>query len=1457
MRIPLLRFTTSMSSSSINDSIDTMIGGQLPTWLTGSAIIHIRKLHQSLSQQQRVQHQVNALLNRITSLDAFAAPLLATALQAQHDLKLDVRLSQLRLKTHVRIPSYLAGVPYGSVPQTFEHSLLAAALHNFTFGETVSLEWLPGSALLDSEGQPIALLPQAFASLCRALDLGEQYQAHLKARLMPEGKAGKAIAALLEEGFRSRLEATVRLAALQASIDMRSYLQFLRVIARVPVVPSDPSGLLPVDLRVLGKLVRGAVVFEVRQDGNPGKPLEGVIAWIPDDPNGALSRHATWEAFYQSLGLRLRSPAYQQFFQRFISERDRAVFAQTLERLRTEGAIDSPMQLDCRQEAFTGPLFVHMRQIFLSTVLDDAQVLAMPTGQIDIKERNRRLQFYVSAGLDLLGLATFFVPGLGLGLLVISALQIADEVYEGYADWRLGDRQGALDHLFRVAENLALTAITAGAGVASEQLLERTAYVDDLVPLRNDNGQLRLADSALPGYAVEDRNLELGQRGGACASLCLRTHEATFQISEDPLTRALRIVHPQRARAYRPSLFDNGAGNWRHMLETPEQWQGDGLLLRRLGRPLAEVSDPTATAVLRCTGFNQERLRGLHLEHAKAPARLIDAVQRHDLHVQFPLLRDAAFEAHFNQQQPVSTPTEQILRRDFPGLTARCAREIIEQAGTALVEQMVAGQRVPLALAEQARWALRESRLDRACAGLEQAHAVNRDCETVALTLLDDWAPWPQTARVEVRAASPTGELRAQVGADDASELRLVVKTSEGYQAFDGPGVASDEAMPTDSLFQALLLHLDRQQTVLLGDAGRSAEHLAQALSIRAHAQRERIPEMLGMAPIGSGLRPPRRLGDGRLGYPLSGRGESSGQALRRGMRQLYPTFSEVQLQAYLDAVSARGESLWSHYLRLNQHLDSLREALDAWTHEPSGVVQRFRRRQVADRIRRCWRRKTRDAQGHYILKMEGLRPGPLPNLPPNVSFSHVSQLTLRDMALMDVSEDFLRRFDNLRTLDLRDNQLVTIPAGIDQMANLSQLNLSNNRIILDVEGSRRLATQNQLRTLMLDYNPIGMPPALAGMQLRSLALRSTGLTQMPMDLLRHPLLESIDLRDNRIVTLDDEALLLIERQPRRVALHDNPLDAATYARMLTIYSDNGFAPGVRLLHVEGGPFQRERWLADLEDDVRPWRFSQWEQLAAEPGSRDLFRFFADLADSHGYRGMTAEMKRRVWGIIEACVQNGEIREAVFQQAAGPRTCIDRFLLILSALEVRTWVVQRTSGLNAPLAESALLKLGRSLFRLDQVDRIAAEHIERARRVIPFGLPDDVEVYLAYRVGLAESLGLPGQSRYMYFRIDSGVSPAHLNRARGTVLIAETPGNLAASLAARDFWQQHLRATYADRFEALDAPFHERLVLLERQAEWIEEQSYLDQVKVVADERRAAEQQLILTLTRAAFLRHQ
>lgn len=173
------------------DSVDALIASRLPAWLTDSSAEHIGRLRSSLNQQQRSQHQLAALFAKITPLDTFAERALANGLQAQFQLSIDVRQAKLRRTSSAIIASVAPGGLGRTVQETREISLLAAALHNFAASETAPSGGLETAVLVDADDEALPLSVQSFMALCGSLDIGAQYQQHLRSVLPATGAAGK------------------------------------------------------------------------------------------------------------------------------------------------------------------------------------------------------------------------------------------------------------------------------------------------------------------------------------------------------------------------------------------------------------------------------------------------------------------------------------------------------------------------------------------------------------------------------------------------------------------------------------------------------------------------------------------------------------------------------------------------------------------------------------------------------------------------------------------------------------------------------------------------------------------------------------------------------------------------------------------------------------------------------------------------------------------------------------------------------------------------------------------------------------------------------------------------------------------------------------------------------------------------------------------------------------------
>ncbi|MGE8186729.1 NEL-type E3 ubiquitin ligase domain-containing protein [Pseudomonas sp. NPDC086278] len=630
-------------------------------------------------------------------------------------------------------------------------------------------------------------------------------------------------------------------------------------------------------------------------------------------------------------------------------------------------------------------------------------------------------------------------------------------------------------------------------------------------------------------------------------------------------------------------------------------------------------------------------------------------------------------------------------------------------------------------------------------------------------------------------------------------------------------------------------------------------------------------------------------------------------------IRRLYPGYDEFDVVEFLQTHGVASEA---ELTRLEGEYETLNRQLSAWSFSGGGARQRYVRAgqrqdfahltdryEAAERIRRCWRRQAPQrnaADGSPIGFELDLSRQTLDSVPDlEADFSHVGSLKLSGMGLSVSPEGFLWRFRGVRWLDLSNNQLTAIPPALGEMNGLTRLFLQRNRIRLTPETAELLAGRTTLRALSLSSNPLGMLPDFSRItDMRSLSLNNVGVDTWPVGLGAQPLLDSIDLRNNRITTFPESVINPSAEQLANTArlnnfshIGGNPLTEAAqqqlrdyWARLERERPDlwglrrpgvfEYLPPGAAAnpVSVGGqGPGELGRWSKDLPADRLTARAAQWQSLSEHDGSQGFFRVLSDLEDAGAGH---EDLQQRVWEVIdtitETSPESAALRAEMFEWAGRP-ACCDRAALSFSNLEIMAMVYRaRTLALDGEQS-AALLKLSRGLFRLDEVEKIALADIGKRTAAINANADlsavqkaelihrlEEVEIKLAYRFGLKDRLELPGQPKKVRFISMGGVTPAMLDEACANVVKLDDSAEEFQALVSRDFWKDAVTNKYRAQFETQREPYQDRLASLrdKQQAGELTEAQYKTQSEELDAQLQIEESALIEKLTRDELGQH-
>ena len=659
---------------------------QIPAWYAAASSAQKDQLKALMDARCESLNALESSLGKIQTVNAFCQPLLETALKdAGHAL--GVNRTWLRLYSPV---DDAFGVRTGGF-KSKTYSLLQAALNNFNVQEAQAGFFNAASGFItepDARGhferQATGLTIDAFANLCRTLDLGQRYQAYLNRLLYPGDTLSEGV--LRERCLRFQKAAFLAaafLALLKGDIHADDHALLLRVAA----------GESPIMLGAKQVWYRTPCLMHLHlQDCLIIDPCvkyhysDWIIVYIPDDPEHPIKRYASFKDFEDELSQRLMAGArdmdrsagtpvtdFQRFFSRFVAYKDRPYYFRRL----TELVVDAPPQpfgaqwirsewgqlaqhvaapfvpplisikgqpqpeirvparhphFNINADALDGlwgdvDLWPHRYESLRRRLLADGCAQAISTADTDSAASARRLEHYLNIGLFGVNLLAMAIPPLGAVMALVMVGQMLYEVLDGVVDLSQGDREAGWAHLYDVLENLAQVA--AGAAVFH---FAASPFIESLKPVQLPSGKRRLWKPDLSGYrqtrplpavrSVDERGLHTVD-----GKHYLPLDGEHYALHHEPLLERYSIEHPTRPDAYRPRLVHNGSGAWNHEAEQPLSWEGV-TLMRRLGPVVEGFSDARLEQIRQVSGVDEARLRRLHVEGEPVPGILLDTIRQ-------------------------------------------------------------------------------------------------------------------------------------------------------------------------------------------------------------------------------------------------------------------------------------------------------------------------------------------------------------------------------------------------------------------------------------------------------------------------------------------------------------------------------------------------------------------------------------------------------------------------------------------------------------------------------------------------------------------------------------------------------------------------------------------------------------------------------------------------------------
>lgn len=567
----------------------------------------------------------------------------------------------------------------------------------------------------------------------------------------------------------------------------------------------------------------------------------------------------------------------------------------------------------------------------------------------------------------------------------------------------------------------------------------------------------------------------------------------------------------------------------------------------------------------------------------------------------------AIYDSIYQGTNPID-PQVVRLQKACPGLSEPAAQTVLAHGRPDELEQLGAGQRVPLRLLEEARWYARQSRHVTAYAGLRSENVASADSRRLALHTLEQLPGWPDTLRIEVREGHAAGTLIDSIGNETAGEKKYLIKKGMQFQAFDERGEALNSLPRHGDNFYSSIMHAlpdEARRSLGVPEVGQSARLQAEIID---YADRHQADAPALLATQVKWIKPPVRVSATQIGYPASGRGAGSQSHLIEHVRDVYPQLTDEQVQGFILEQYRAGKddsAIFELLQSRRREWEQLSATLDEWAGtstvapwERSGTDHKFR---AADALKTCWRNAlSTGVAGADQLSI--ITYDPLPVL--TADFAHVRELAIGGNGVTDANADaFLARFANVQKLSLgergslygtymeQEQSLTTLPLTVTRMPALKKLKFRTRATVMASSLSTRLRTLTTLEELHLDVlSGVDIPPGLDLTPLRRLKrlkIEAPGLSQWPAYVEQLPELERLDLTQTAIASLPQTLYVGHEKLWAGLSLDWSK------------FPHEAFKPAYDYVKNYMGPWQH---LVDLDSMVRHYCAGELQFLTGEAG---------------------------------------------------------------------------------------------------------------------------------------------------------------------------------------------------------------------------------------------------------------